>query len=60
MSAAALEKYLPMYIDQDCYKVVTGGVPETRQLRESCPPSNALRLLDATQCVFDILSASKL
>jgi hypothetical protein len=47
MSAAALEKYLPMYLDQDCYKVVTGGVPETKQLRESSLLSTALLLVDA-------------
>lgn len=31
--AAALEEYIPLYLDQDCYKVVLGGVPETKQLR---------------------------
>ena len=35
-TAEAIAKLLPKYVDQECYKVVCGGVPETTQLLKVC------------------------
>lgn len=31
-TAQILEEIIPLYLDEECYKVVSGGVPETTEL----------------------------
>ena len=35
-TAEAIAKLVPRYVDQECFKVVCGGVPETTQLLKVC------------------------